>query len=49
MRNYLRDNKGDRYGKFRYSTDIIGEDIDALNVEFADYRKRFGLDIEQRK
>jgi hypothetical protein len=49
MRNYLRDNKGDRYGKFRYSTDVIGEDIDALHAEFADYRKRFGLDIEQRR
>lgn len=49
MRNYLRDNKGDRYGKFKYSTDIIGEDIDALHAEFEPYRKRFGLDIEQRK
>jgi Sulfotransferase family len=49
MRNYLKDNKGDRYGKFRYSTDLIGVDIDALHAEFAPYRKRFGLDIEQRK
>jgi len=49
MRTYLRDNKGDRYGKFRYSAQIIGEDIDALHAEFAPFRARFGLDIEQRK
>jgi hypothetical protein len=49
MRNYLRDNKGDRYGKFKYSTDIIGEDIEALHKEFAAYRERFGLEIERRK
>jgi hypothetical protein len=48
MRGYLKENKGDRYGKFRYSTDVIGEDIDALHAEFAPYRKRFGLEIEQR-
>ena len=28
---------------------IIGEDIDALNAEFAPYRERFGLEIEQRR
>jgi hypothetical protein len=49
MRDYLRNNRGDRYGKFRYSTDVIGADLDALHAEFAPYRKRFGLDIEQRK
>jgi hypothetical protein len=46
---YLRDNASDRYGKFHYSTDIIGEDVAALHAEFAPYRKRFGLDIEQRR
>jgi hypothetical protein len=49
MRDYLKNNRGDRYGKFRYSTDLIGADIDALHAEFAPYRKRFGLDIERRK
>ena len=49
MREYLANNKGDRYGKFHYSTDVIGEDIDALNAEFAPYRERFGLEIERRK
>jgi hypothetical protein len=49
MRDYLRDNKGDRYGKFKYSTDIIGEDIEPLHQEFAAYRQRFGLEIERRK
>jgi hypothetical protein len=49
MRAYLRDNRSDRYGKFKYSTDVIGEDIEALHAEFASYRERFGLEIEQRK
>jgi hypothetical protein len=48
MRAYLRDNKGDRYGKFQYSTDVIGADVDKLNAEFAPYRERFGLEIEPR-
>ncbi len=48
MGAYLRDNKADRYGKFHYSTDLIGEDIGALHQEFAAYRKRFGLEIEKR-
>ena len=33
MRDYLANNKGDRHGKFDYSTKLltdIGEDIDAL-------------------
>jgi hypothetical protein len=45
---YLRDNRADRYGKFRYSADDLGVDLDALNAEFAPYRDRFGLEIEQR-
>jgi hypothetical protein len=49
MRAYLRDNKSDRYGKFVYSTDIIGADLDALHAEFAPYRERFGLEIETRR
>ncbi len=49
MRAYLNDNRSDRYGKFVYSTDMIRADIDALNEEFAPYRKRFGLDVEHRK
>jgi hypothetical protein len=49
MRDYLRNNRSDRYGKFKYSTDIIGVDIDQLNAEFEPYRKRFGLSIEQRR
>ena len=48
MRGYLQNNKADRYGKFRYSTEVIGADIDALHAEFAPYRKRFGLQIEKR-
>ncbi|HEY6532921.1 MAG TPA: sulfotransferase [Acidimicrobiales bacterium] len=49
MRHYLATNKGDRYGKFRYTTDVIGVDVDALHEEFAPYRERFDIDIEQRR
>jgi hypothetical protein len=49
MRDYLATNKSDRYGKFAYSTDVIGEDVDKLHAEFAPYRERFGLEIERRK
>jgi hypothetical protein len=49
MREYLRNNRGDRYGKFKYSTDVIGVDVAALHEEFAPYRERFGLEIENRK
>jgi hypothetical protein len=49
MRAYLANNRGDRYGKFTYSLDSIGEDVEALHREFAPYRERFGLEIEARK
>ena len=51
MRNYLAHNKGDRHGKFRYSTSLltdIGEDLDALHEEFRPFRERFGVEIENR-
>jgi hypothetical protein len=46
MTRYMDTNRGDRYGKFEYSTDIIGEDIEKLHAEFAPYRDRFGVEIE---
>ena len=48
MRDYLRNNKASRYGKFEYSPDLIGEDVEALHAEFAPFRERFGLEIEKR-
>ena len=51
MRDYLKNNRGDRYGKFRYSTRLltdIGEDLAALHAEFAPFRARFGVEIEKR-
>jgi len=51
MRDYLANNRGDRHGKFRYSTSVltdIGEDLDALHDEFQPFRERFGIEIEQR-
>jgi hypothetical protein len=49
MREYLATKKGDRYGKFVYSTDLIDGDVSALHAEFAPYRERFGIDIEKRR
>lgn len=51
MRTYLAENRGDRYGKFRYSTALltdIGENLDDLHAEFAPFRERFGVPIEKR-
>jgi hypothetical protein len=51
MRRYLADNRGDRHGKFRYSTQLlldIGENLDALHDEFRPFRERFGVEIENR-
>lgn len=51
MRDYLANNKGDRHGKFHYSTALltdIGEDLDALHEEFRPFRERFGVEIESR-
>jgi hypothetical protein len=51
MRLYLAENKGDRHGKFEYSTQTLvdaGYDIDALNKEFAPFRERYGVEIEVR-
>ncbi len=51
MREYLAHNRGDRYGKFRYSTSLltdIGENLDDLHAEFAPFRERFGVSIEKR-
>lgn len=51
MRDYLANNKGDRHGKFEYSTSLLtdaGFDIDALNEEFRPFRERYGVEIEKR-
>ncbi|OBG31215.1 sulfotransferase [Mycobacterium sp. E3198] len=51
MRAYLAENRGDRHGKFTYSTQLlvdIGEDLDALHAEFRPFRERFGVEIENR-
>ena len=51
MRDYLTNNRGDRHGKFRYSTQLlvdIGENLDALHEEFRPFRERFGVEIENR-
>lgn len=47
--DWLAGNRPDRYGKFEYSTDLIGADVDVLHREFEPYRKRFGIEIESRE
>ena len=49
MREYLVTNRGDRHGKFTYSTDVLPIPVQELHDEFADYRQRFGIDIETRR
>jgi hypothetical protein len=49
MRDWLSVNKSDRYGRFEYSTEVVGENLEALHAEFAPYRERFGLEIERRR
>jgi len=51
MRSYLANNRGDRHGQFTYSTQLlvdIGENLKALHAEFAPFRERFGVAIENR-
>ena len=51
MQDYLASNKGDRHGKFDYSTRLLtdaGFDIDTLNEEFRPFRERYGVEIEKR-
>lgn len=49
MRDYLATNRGDRYGKFTYSTDVLPVPVQQLHHEFAPYRERFGIDVETRR
>lgn len=51
MRGYLAANRGDRHGKFHYSTQVLvdaGYDVPTLNAEFAPFRERFGVPVEVR-
>jgi len=51
MANYLANNRGDRHGKFHYSTSVledIGEQVESLNEEFRPFRERFDVAIETR-
>jgi hypothetical protein len=49
MRTWLAANRGDRYGRFEYSTDVLPEPVAALDEEFAPYRERFGVELEPRR
>lgn len=51
MRGYLANNRGDRHGKFEYSSQVLidaGYDLDQLNEEFRPFRERFGVEMEKR-
>lgn len=47
--HWLTNNRSDRYGKFTYSTDIIGEDVEALYREFEPYSRRFSVPRDPQK
>ncbi|PQD99698.1 sulfotransferase [Mycobacterium sp. EPG1] len=49
MRDYLATNRGDRYGKFSYTADVLPVPVEDLHDEFSAYRERFGVDIETRR
>jgi hypothetical protein len=52
MRDYLRNNPGDRHGKFHYSTKVltdVGEDLEELHTISQPYRERFGVERESRE
>jgi hypothetical protein len=49
MHHYLANNKGDRYGKFVYSTELLDSDPEELRQEFAPYYERFGIETEKRE
>jgi len=48
MRTWLGANRGDRYGRFTYTTDVLPEPVEALDEELAPYRERFGVELEAR-
>jgi hypothetical protein len=47
MLAWMPTNRSDRHGKFRYPLDVFGAPLDQLNDEFAPYRERFGVALEQ--
>ncbi|MDE2405847.1 MAG: sulfotransferase [Sphingomonadales bacterium] len=51
MRDYLANNKGDRHGKFTYSSQLLvdaGEDLAALHEEFRPFYERYDVPVENR-
>lgn len=51
MREYLKNNPGDRHGKFHYSTKVLtdaGADLEELHEVSQPYRERFGVARENR-
>jgi hypothetical protein len=49
MRDWMKANPADRFGKFTYSVDSLGIDPDALEERIAGYRRRFEVPHEHRK
>ena len=46
--DYTTINKGDRCGKFGYSTSLRTDNLDAIDKEFRPFREQFGVGIETR-
>jgi hypothetical protein len=49
MRTWLAENPSGRFGRFSYSEDALGVDIDGLDRALDPYRERFGVPRERRK
>ena len=48
MKQWLTENRADRYGKFTYSMDVLAGQVEGLDEEFGPYMQRFGVRREKR-
>jgi hypothetical protein len=49
MRTWMVENPSNRYGRFAYSVDALGVDVDELDRQLEPYRDRFGVPAERTK
>ena len=49
MRTWMAENPSNRYGRFTYSVEALGVDIDELDHQLQPYRERFGVPAERTK
>jgi hypothetical protein len=49
MRTWMAENPSNRYGKFEYSVDALGVDLDDVDRRLEPYRERFGVASERSR